>query len=115
MLQTGGARIVRHASGTCLVGLSGVSRSRAEITSDCDAPLSGPTVSVGETVTLTDRALRVFLSGAIDGDARLAINGLQTRMVSVGEAFSVEAGDRTCTVRARGIRGNALGVTASCG
>lgn len=113
-VTAGHATVVRHAGGTCLVGVSAISSSGAVITSDCDTPLAGPTFSAGETAILEDGALRVFVSGILSGDARLAINGLDTQTVSVGDVLEVVSGDQTCTVSVSGIRDGSLALNGVC-
>lgn len=110
-LATGDAVVVRHSGGTCRVGLGGIADGMAQITSDCDAPMGTDSgIKPGQTATLADGALRVFFSGVIGGDARLAVNGQKTQIVAVGERL--EAGD--CSVSVTGISGSVVGLDGSC-
>jgi hypothetical protein len=59
--------------------------------------------------------LRVFVSGVIGGDARLAMNGTDTQMVEVGESVEVASGDQNCTVTVTGVDGDMVGLQGSCG
>lgn len=110
--------VVRHEGGTCRVGVGEITANGAEITSDCDGPLvpeGGVTAVPGQTVALADGALRVFVSGIIGGDARLAVNTLATEVVAVGESASVDVDGQVCSVTVTGVRGSEVGLTGSCG
>lgn len=119
-LAVGESVVARYADGACRVGLGGVSEAGVQITSDCDAPAGsaalGDAHDVGGMALLGEGALRVFVSG-IDGDeARLAINGLDTQRVPVGQTVQVETADgATCDVTVTGIRDGAVLMTGSCG
>lgn len=39
---------------------------------------------------LADGALKVFVSGDVNGDARLAVNGLNTEVLAVGERTAID-------------------------
>lgn len=113
-VAAGHATVVRHDGGTCLVGVSAIRSTGVSITSDCDLPLQGATFSAGETAVLADGALRVFVSGILNGDARLAINGLGVQTVVVGEAVEVTSGEQNCLVSVSGIRNGTLALNGVC-
>lgn len=71
----------------------------------------------GQTVRLADGALRVFVSGlASDGSAaRIAVNGVATQSVGVGESVDVTVDDRDCTVTVTGVGHGMAGLEGSCG
>ena len=71
----------------------------------------------GQTVRLADGALRVFVSGlASDGSAaRIAVNGVATQSVGVGESVDVTVDDRDCTVTVTGVGDGMVGLEGSCG
>lgn len=117
-IAAGNAVVVRYADGSCRVGVAQVSGDGAVITSDCDAPVAagdGTAGAPGEVVMLADGALRVFVSGVVNGNARLAVNGLSTQVVAVGDAATVDVAGTSCTVSVTGIRGDMVGLTGSCG
>ena len=117
-LAVGDSVVARHEGGACRVGLGGVSDAGVEITSDCDMAAGsealGDGYGVGSVALLSDGALRVFVSGILDGDVRLAINGLETEIVSVGDTVEVDTDDGTCSVTVTGIRGTLVSMTSSC-
>ena len=77
------------------------------------APVEG--FGPGETAVLSDGALRVFVSGVGDGSARLAVNGVQTVTVAVGEGVEATAGDKACTVTVEGIDRGRVALGYVCG
>lgn len=74
---------------------------------------SGSEIAVGQTASLADGALRVFLSAADPdaGTARLAINGVTTTAVSLGEAVAADG----CAVTLTGFAADGAMVAGSCG
>lgn len=117
-LAVGETVVARHADGACRVGLGAVTEAGVEITSDCDteagSEMLGDAYGVGSVALMADGALRVFVSGILGGDVRLAINGLETEVVSVGDTVEVETESGTCSVTVSGIRDNQVSMTASC-
>lgn len=117
-LAVGESVVARHAGGACRVGLGGVSAAGVEITSDCDTEAGsealGDGYGVGSVALLADGALRVFVSGILGGDVRLAINGLETEVVSVGDTIDVDTQSGVCSVTVTGIRETMVSMTASC-
>jgi hypothetical protein len=112
-------------AGTCTLTLTGFSDEGATFTGDCGgaeaaaAPAApaqgtgaGTAVAVGAAETLVEGKLRVFLSGidAAAGTARVAVNGPQTMVLSVGQP--VEAGG--CRVTLTGIGEGEATVDAAC-
>lgn len=118
-LAVGESVVARHADGACRVGVGAVSDAGVEITSDCDAaPGSealGDAYGMGSVAMLGDGAMRVFVSGILGGDVRLAINGLETQIVSVGETVEVDTQNGTCDVTVTGVRDGAVSMIGSCG
>jgi hypothetical protein len=116
-LSVGETAVVSHAGGACRVGLAGLGADGLRLVSDCDGGGTagcGSAHAAGETAILAEGALRVFVSGAVGDKARLAINGLTTELVGVGESRSVAVDGRTCTLRVTGIRGASVLLDASC-
>lgn len=110
-LSPGEAITVRHDAGACRLALSEVGADGVRISSDCDMPAGeGAAYGPGEMASLGDGQLRVFVSGILGDTARLAINGLDTQSLRVGESHSVE----NCTVSVTGIRGNRVLLDGGC-
>ena len=110
-LSPGEAITVRHEAGACRLALSEVGADGVRISSDCDMPAGdGAAYGPGEMASLGDGQLRVFVSGILGDAARLAINGLETQSLRVGESHSVE----NCTVSVTGIRGNRVLLDGGC-
>jgi len=110
-LSPGEAITVRHEAGACRLALGEVGADGVRISSDCDMPAGeGTAYGPGEMAMLGDGQLRVFVSGILGDAARLAINGLETQSLRVGESHSVE----NCTVSVTGIRGNRVLLDGGC-
>jgi len=110
-LSPGEAITVRHEAGACRLALGEVDADGVRISSDCDMPAGeGTAYGPGEMASLGDGQLRVFVSGILGDAARLAINGLETQSLRVGESHSVE----NCTVSVTGIRGNLVLLDGGC-
>jgi hypothetical protein len=109
-------------AGACTLTLTGFSDEGATFTGECGeasaaaAPAegtgAGTAVAVGAAETLVDGKLRVFLSGvdAAAGTARVAVNGPQTTVLSIGQP--VEAGG--CRVTLTGIGDGQATIDAGC-
>jgi len=117
-LAVGEAVPVSHGSGASRLGLHSVSQDGVRIGSDCDVPTGdgalGTAYGPGELAMLGDGQLRVFVSGIFGDEARLAINGLETLRVRVGEARDVAVGEAKCLVNVNGIRGNSVLLSGGC-
>jgi hypothetical protein len=110
-LSPGEVITVRHEAGACRLALGEVGADGVRIGSDCDMPAGeGTAYGPGEMASLGDGQLRVFVSGILGDAARLAINGLDTQSLRVGESHSVE----NCTVSVTGIRGNRVLLDGGC-
>jgi len=110
-LSPGEAITVRHDAGACRLALSEVGADGVRISSDCDMPAGeGTAYGPGEMASLGDGQLRVFVSGILGDAARLAINGLDTQSLRVGESHAVE----NCTLSVTGIRGNRVLLDGGC-
>ncbi|MEY8830674.1 hypothetical protein AB9K34_20065 [Sedimentitalea sp. XS_ASV28] len=75
----------------------------------------GAVAGPGEVLMLADGALRVFVSGVVNGKARLAVNGLSTQVVAVGDSVTTDVDGKSCTVSVAAIRENRVGLTGDCG
>ncbi|MGY9047471.1 hypothetical protein P775_11815 [Puniceibacterium antarcticum] len=110
-LSTGGTMTV----GDCLLTLDAVDRGHAEISGICGAEVPAATgFGPGESAMFDDGKTRVFVSAiSEDGSAvRLAVNGLTTQSVTVGESVSVE-GD--CSVVVEGVDRGHVQLGYACG
>lgn len=114
-LALGQPQTIAAGDAECRLTLDAIDRGHAAITGACGDDLPDPAgATPGQTVALTD-GLRVFVSAVTDDAARIAINGVETRTVRVGESVEAAAGEETCAVSVTGVdRGHvALGYT--CG
>lgn len=113
-LSPGEAVTVRHEAGACRLALGEVGADGVRVSSDCDMPAGdgalGTAYAPGEMASLGDGQLRVFVSGILGDEARLAINGLDTQRLRVGESHAAE----NCTVSVTGIRGNSVLLDGGC-
>lgn len=97
--------------GACAATLDAVIAGKALLDETCGvAPPSAEDAAraaesgaaAGETATLADGKLRIFVSRVDEavGDARVAVNGLALRQVSLGDRIEAEGGDCAATVDA---------------
>jgi hypothetical protein len=115
-LAVGEIVVVPHADGACRLGVAAVTEDGVSIGSDCDMPADDATLgdayAPGTLALLADGQLRVFVSGIFGDEVRLALNGLETRRMRVGEAHEVE--DTNCSVSVTGVRGNSVLLAGTC-
>ncbi|MCO8144989.1 hypothetical protein NHN26_07100 [Rhodovulum tesquicola] len=110
---------------TCDVTADAIADGKVSLSAECAATATesaaapagigdGTGIAVGETAIFGDGAVRVFLSrvDAAAGTARIAVNGLATTTLAVGE--SVEA-DGACSVALGGVEGNRASLGYACG
>lgn len=105
-----------HADGQdCELTLAALDRGHASITGACGSDLPAPTgTAAGQVAVLADGAVRVFVSGADPKGARIAINGVQTEQLAVGESVDVVAGEKACKVAVTGIDRGHVALDATC-
>jgi hypothetical protein len=117
-LSVGESVVVPHGGGACRVGLAAVTGDGVRIGSDCDVPAGdealGAGYAPGNLAMLADGQLRVFVSGIFGDEARLAVNGLETRRVRFGDTHMVTVDEADCSVTVNGIRGNSVMLTGDC-
>lgn len=117
-LAVGETVVVPHSDGTCRLGVAAVTGDGVAIGSDCDVPADdgtlGEAYTPGNLAMLADGKLRVFVSGIFGDEVRLALNGLETRRVRVGEPHDIEVEDTTCSVAVTGVRGNSVLLAGTC-
>lgn len=117
-LAVGEGVVVPHSDGACRLGVAAVTGDGVAIGSDCDVPADdgtlGEAYTAGNLAMLADGKLRVFVSGIFGDEVRLALNGLETRRVRVGEPHDIEVEDTTCSVTVTGVRGNSVLLAGIC-
>lgn len=99
----------------CELTLAAVDRGHASITGACgsDLPAASGTAP-GAVAVLADGAVRVFVSAVDAEGARIAVNGVQTEDVAVGESIDVTAGEKSCKVTVTGIDRGHVALDAAC-
>lgn len=130
MLGAGGTTEASVGEQTCAVSVMALTDEGVTLGSDCkgaaqeeaeqqaaasEAPENG--IKPGNVVSLADGAVRVFLSSVDDenGMARIAVNGVSTQSVAVGDSVDVTSGDQNCTVTVTGIGQGQAAFEATCG
>ncbi|AUC54810.1 hypothetical protein CDO87_17245 [Sagittula sp. P11] len=126
MLGAGGTTEASVGEQTCAVSVMALTDEGVTLGSDCkgaaqqqaaasEAPENG--MKPGNVVSLADGAVRVFLSSVDDenGMARIAVNGVSTQSVAVGDSVDVTSGDQNCTVTVTGIGQGQAAFEATCG
>jgi hypothetical protein len=100
----------------CRVTLAAIDRGHVVLAGGCGDDLPQPEgASAGTTVALGDGAVRVFVSGVTDEGARIAVNGVETRTVPVGEAIEVRVGEEDCRVSVLSIDRGHVALDYACG
>lgn len=79
-----------------------------------DPPAEG-SPGIGQTATLADGAVRVFVSRVTDGSARVAMNGLEMINLSVGQSRGVQTANAYCRVTLDAVGDRQAGLSALCG
>lgn len=99
----------------CQLTLAAVDRGHASLTGACggDLPAAEGTAP-GAVAILADGAVRVFVSGVDQQGARIAINGVTTQQVAIGESVEVKAGEKACTVTVTGVDRGHAALDATC-
>ncbi|HRO12302.1 hypothetical protein [Amaricoccus sp.] len=114
-LAVGDAATVASAAGDCRLSLDAVDRGHASVSGACGDALPAPDgAAPGTTVDLAE-GLRVFVSGVGDDGARLAINGVATQTVPLGQSVEVRVGDRSCRVSVENIDRGRVALGYVCG
>lgn len=129
MLGAGGTTHASVGEQTCAVSVMALTDDGVTLGSDCkgaaqeeaeqqaaasEAPENG--MKPGNAVSLADGAVRVFLSSVDDqsGSARIAVNGVTTQRVAVGDSVEVSSGDQNCTVTVTGVGQGQAAFDAKC-
>ncbi|WP_074218663.1 hypothetical protein [Rhodovulum sp. ES.010] len=130
-LAVGDSMTVAADGQDCAVTLDAVGGGQAALSAACGAPEDtgeaatdsaaapaatgdGTTVAVGETALFGDGAVRVFLArvDAEAGRARIALNGLETTTIAVGDSADAGGG---CALSVSGVEANRATFGYACG
>jgi hypothetical protein len=114
-LAVGEPQTVASAAGDCQVTLDALDRGHAALSGACGDALPAPEGAAPGTMVELAEGLRVFVSGVTDEGARIAINGVETRTVPLGEAVEVEVGEETCRVSVEGVDRGHVALGYVCG
>ncbi len=110
---------VTSGDGTyCRLMLSGLQGSQVSLNAACGDDLpAAEGIRPGGVMLLADGAIRVFVSGIADGGgaARIAVNGVSTEMVDVGQSVDVAVEDQNCRVTVDEIDRGHVALSSSCG
>lgn len=102
----------------CRLMLSGLQGNQVALNGGCGDDLPEPEgVLPGNVMLLADGAVRVFVSGvAEDGNAaRIAVNGVDTQSVEVGESVDLTVEDQACQVTLDSIDRGHVALSTDCG
>ena len=101
----------------CRVTLDGISDDGAELSHLCGDDVPAPSgATVGQTIALSDGGARVFVS-RIDAEldqARVAINGLDTVDLMIGETVDVEVDGQSCGLTLESLDRGHADLSVSC-
>lgn len=115
-LMTMGAGYATEVTGlgeeACLLRLDAVTEGGADFSASCgDARPEPEGATAGETAALGD-GLRVFVSRASDGIARIAVNGQDTVSLATGESTGVPG--QRCAVTVEGVDRGHVSLSSDC-
>lgn len=114
-LAAGASEMLAGEGGACRLTLDAVGGGKAALSAACGDALPAPVgAAPGVTVNLAE-GLRVFVSGATEAGARIAVNGVATQVVPVGQSVDVAVGERACTVTVEGVDRGRVALAGACG
>jgi len=115
VLAVGQPQTLAAATGACKITLDAVGEGSAAVSGACGDALPAPDgAAPGTTVDLAE-GLSVFVSGVTDAGARIAVNGVQTVTVPVGEGVDATVGDKRCRVSVEGVDRGRVALGYVCG
>jgi hypothetical protein len=115
-LKPGESHTFQSDGQDCRVTLAAIDRGHVVLAGGCGDDLPDPEgASAGTVVTLGDGAVRVFVSGVTEEGARIAVNGIDTRTLAVGEAVEVRVGEEDCRVSVASIDRGHVALDYACG
>lgn len=115
VLALGKPQTVAGQDGECQLTLDAVGGGKAAISGACGDALPEPAGAAPGTMVNLAEGLRVFVSGVTETAARIAVNGVQTVTVPLGQSVEAEAGDKSCTVTVDGIDRGRVALGYACG
>ncbi len=115
VLAVGQARTLAGASGECQVTLDAVGGGKAALSGACGDALPAPEGAAPGTVVDLADGLRVFVSGVSDAGARIAVNGVRTVTVPVGEGVEASVGEESCRVSVEAVDRGRVALGYTCG
>lgn len=117
-LAAGESVDVETADGTfCHLMLSALQGNQVALNAQCGDELSEPEgVTTGNTLILGE-GVRVFVSSVADdgGSARIAINGVETQTVEVGDSVDVTVNEQPCQITLDDIDRGHVALSTTCG
>jgi hypothetical protein len=115
VLAVGKPETVSGQNGDCQLTLDALGGGKAALSAVCGDALPEPAgVAPGAVVDLAE-GLRVFVSGVSETGARIAVNGVQTVTVPLGQSVEAQAGDKACTVPVDAIDRGRVALGYTCG
>jgi hypothetical protein len=114
-LAVGQPQTVASAAGDCEVSLDALDRGHAAVSGACGDALPAPEGAAPGTMVDLAEGLRVFISGVTDEGARIAVNGVETQTVRLGEAVEVRVGEEVCRVSVESVDRGHVALGYVCG
>jgi hypothetical protein len=114
-LVAGASETLTGPNGECRITLDAIDRGHAALSGACGDALGEPDGAAPGTMVDLAEGLRVFVSGVTDSGARIAVNGVQTKTIAVGEAIEVKVGDRSCSVSVETVDRGRVALGYVCG
>lgn len=115
VLAVGEPQTLTGAAGECKVTLDALGGGKAAVSGACGDALPAPDGAAPGTVVDLAEGLRVFVSGVTDAGARIAVNGVSTVTVPVGEGVDATVGDKSCRVSVEAIDRGRVALGYVCG
>ena len=114
-LSVGQSQTLSGRAGECKVTLDALDRGHATVSGACGDALPAPAGAAPGSIVDLAEGLRVFVSGVTDAGARIAVNGVETRTVPLGESIDVKVGDQACRVSVESIDRGRVALGYVCG
>jgi len=114
-LALGESQTLAGPAGECQVTLDAVGGGKAALSGACGAALPEAAGAAPGSIVDLAEGLRVFVSGVTDAGARIALNGVRTVTVPVGESIEATVGDKNCQVTVEGVDRGRVALGYACG
>ncbi len=115
VLAAGKSETVPGQAGDCQLTLDAVGGGKAAVSGACGDALPAPDGTAPGTAIDLAEGLRVFVSSVSDTGARIAVNGVNTVTLPVGEAIEATVGDKTCSVSVESVDRGRVALGYVCG